>query len=52
MVEFLDEDGDVIDRATGSGSLKKDKDFDIKHTTLRWVLNHISQARISVAADQ
>ena len=52
MVEFLDEDGEVIDRATGSGSLKKDKVFDIKHTTLRWVLTHISKARISVAADQ
>lgn len=52
MVEFLDEDGEVIDRATASGSLKKDKVFDIKHTTLRWALKHIKQARISVAANQ
>ena len=53
MVEFLDEDGEVIDRATNNGSLKKnDKVFDIKHTTLRWALGHIKKARISVAAKQ
>ena len=53
MVEFLDEDGELIDRATDNGSLKKnDKTFVVKHTTLRWALGHIKQARISVAAKQ
>jgi len=53
MVEFLDEDGELIDRATANGSLKKnDKVFVVKHTTLRWALGHIKTARISVAANQ
>jgi len=53
MVEFLDGAGEVIDRATGNGSIKKnDKVFVVKHTTLRWALGHIKQARISVAAKQ
>ncbi len=50
MVEFLDEDGNVIDRTTSNGSLKKNKSFDFKHTTLRWAIGHIKQARVSVAA--
>jgi hypothetical protein len=51
LVEFLDGDGELIDRATASDSIKnKDKVFVIKHTTLRWALDHIKKARISVAA--
>ena len=51
MVEFLDEDGQVIDRAMSSASLKNnDKNFNIKHTTLRWALDHIAKARITVEA--
>ena len=42
MVEFLDKDGQVIDRAMNSDSFKKnEKTFDIKHTTLRWAVDHI-----------
>ena len=51
MVEFLDEDGDVIDRVFENQSLKnKAKVFNIKHTTLRWAVDHIVQVRISVKA--
>lgn len=50
LVEFLDSDGQVIDRAMHSNSLKSnDKVFDIKHTTLRWAVDHIDRARITVA---
>ena len=53
MVEFLDGDGELIDRATASDSIKKtEKVFVIKHTTLRWALAHIKQVRISVSAKQ
>ncbi len=53
MVEFLDEDGNVIDRATNSDSIKKnEKKIDFKHTTLRWALEHIKEARVTVAAKQ
>ena len=53
MVEFLDEEGTVIDRATNSDSIKKnEKKIDFKHTTLRWALSHIKNARVSVVADQ
>jgi hypothetical protein len=49
MVEFLDTGGQVIDRAMSSDSFKKNqKTFDIKHTTLRWAVDHIDQARITV----
>jgi hypothetical protein len=49
MVEFLDKDGQVIDRTMSSDSFKKnEKTFDIKHTTLRWAVDHIDQARITV----
>jgi hypothetical protein len=53
MVEFLDEDGNLIDRVTNSDSIKKnEKKIDFKHTTLRWALSHIKEARVSVAAKQ
>ena len=49
MVEFLDTDGQVIDRTVSSDNFKKNqKTFDIKHTTLRWAVDHIDQARITV----
>jgi Na+-transporting methylmalonyl-CoA/oxaloacetate decarboxylase gamma subunit len=49
MVEFLDKDGQVIDRVMNSDSFKKSqKTFDIKHTTLRWAVDYIDQARITV----
>ena len=52
LVEFLDEKGNVIDRVASNGSLKKNKKFDFKHTTLKWALEHVKQARVSVAASQ
>ena len=49
MVEFVDTDGQVIDRAMNSDSFKKnEKTFNIKHTTLRWAVDHIAEARITV----
>jgi hypothetical protein len=49
LVEFLDKDGQVIDRVMNSDSFKKSqKTFDIKHTTLRWAVDYIDQARITV----
>jgi hypothetical protein len=48
-VEFLDTDGQVIDRTMSSDNFKKnEKTFDIKHTTLRWAVDYIDQARITV----
>ena len=52
-VEFLDEDGQMIDRAMNSDSFKNnEKKFSVKHTTLKWALNHIAKARITVEAKQ
>jgi len=52
-VEFLDKDDQVIDRAMNSDSLKNnDKKFGIKHSTLKWALDHIVKARITVDAKQ
>ena len=52
-VEFLDKDGQVIDRAMSSDSLKKNsKTFSLKHTTLKWALDYIDKARITVEAKQ
>jgi hypothetical protein len=49
LIEFLDQDGQVIDRKGAKDSLKNnDKVFNIKHTTLRWAVDHIDQARITV----
>ena len=49
MVEFLDSDGKVIDRVANSESLKNnEKTFNFKHTTLRWAVDHIAQARLTV----
>jgi hypothetical protein len=53
LVEFLDADGKVIDRVTDSESLKNnEKTFNFKHTTLRWAVDHIAKARITVQAKQ
>jgi len=50
-VEFLDKDGQVIDRAMNSDSLKNnDKKFGVKHSTLKWALDYIVKARITVDA--
>jgi hypothetical protein len=49
-VEFLDGDGEVIDRTETDINLKNEaKIFDFKHTTLKWVIPRIKQARITVA---
>jgi hypothetical protein len=49
-VEFLDADGEVIDRASDGISLKNEaKIFDFKHTTLKWVVPRIKQARVTIA---
>jgi hypothetical protein len=49
LIEFLDQDGQVIDRTGAKESLKNnDKVFNIKHTTLRWAVDYIDQARITV----
>ncbi len=49
MVEFLDRDGRTIDRAKNSANFKNnEKTFEIKHTTLKWALDHIESARITV----
>lgn len=51
LVEFLDADEKVIDRVGNKVSLKNnEKTFDFKHTTLRWAVDHIAKARISVQA--
>lgn len=53
LVEFLDADGKVIDRVGNSESLKNnEKTFDFKHTTLRWAMDHIAKARITVQAKE
>ena len=53
LVEFLDADGKVIDRVGNNESLKNnEKTFDFKHTTLRWAVDHIAKARISVQAKE
>jgi hypothetical protein len=50
LIEFLDQDGRVIDRKGAKESLKNnDKVFNIKHTTLRWAVDYIDQARITVS---
>lgn len=51
LIEFLDQDGQVIDRKGAKENLKNnDKVFNVKHTTLRWAVDHIDQARITVTA--
>ncbi len=53
LVEFLDADGNVIDRVANSESLKNnEKTFNFKHTTLRWAVDHIANARITVQAKE
>ena len=52
-VEFLDKDDQVIDRAMNNASFKNnEKKFEIKHTTLKWALDYIVKARITVDAKQ
>lgn len=53
MVEFLDAEGTVIDRASSSGSLKSEaKIIDFKLGTLSWVVPHIASAKLAVSAKQ
>jgi hypothetical protein len=53
MVEFLDGEGNVIDRATNSISIKSEaKIFDFKLTTLAWVVPHIKQVKLSISGKQ
>ena len=53
MVEFLDKDGQIIDRAKNSDGIKNgQKTFEIKHTTLKWALDHVVKARITVEKKQ
>jgi hypothetical protein len=50
-VEFLDADGNVIDRARDKASLKSEaKIVTIQHTTLKWAVQHIKKARLIVEA--
>jgi hypothetical protein len=50
-VEFLDGDGNVIDRARNSVTLKSEaKIVETSHTTLKWAVQHIKKARIIVEA--
>ncbi len=45
---FLDEAGDVIDRAANNGSLKAESKFiDINHTTLKYVVPLIKKVKIT-----
>lgn len=49
MVEFLDQDGQVIDRTMTSDNFKKsERTVDSKHTTLRWAVDYIDSVRITV----
>jgi hypothetical protein len=53
MVELLDADGNVIDRASDGFSLKNEaKILELKHTTLAWVVPHIASARLSITGEQ
>jgi len=48
MIQFLDGEGNIIDRALGSGSLKDEsKIIEVDHTTLRYVVPQIKKVRIS-----
>jgi hypothetical protein len=50
-VEFLDAEGNVIDRARNDASLKKEaKIVEFGHATLKWAVQHIEQARIIIEA--
>ena len=52
-VEFLDKDGQIIDRAKNSDGIKNgQKTFEIKHTTLKWALEYIASAKITVEKKQ
>jgi len=48
MIQFLDGEGNIIDRAVGSGSLKDEvKTIEVDHTTLKYVFPQIKKVRIS-----
>ncbi len=48
MIEFLDADGELIDRARGNASLKSEaKLVEVSHTTLKWVLTKVVKVRIA-----
>ncbi len=50
-IEFLDEEGDLIDRVTGSASLKNEsKTIELKLVTLKYVVPRIKTAKISAVA--
>ena len=50
-VEFLDAEGNVIDRSRNEASLKKEaKIVEFGHGTLKWAVQHIKQARIVIEA--
>jgi hypothetical protein len=51
VIEFLDGDGELIDRIKDGANLKNEsKVLEMKNTTLKWVVPHIKQAKISVRA--
>jgi len=51
LVEFLDGDGQVIDRVKNNANFKNEsKTVEFNHTTLKWAVSHIKQARITVQA--
>jgi hypothetical protein len=50
-IEFLDADGELIDRTTSSAALKAEaKILEIKHTTLKYAAGKIAKARLTVTA--
>jgi hypothetical protein len=50
-IDFLDADGELIDRTTSEASLKAEaKILEIKHTTLKYAASKIAQARLVVEA--
>ena len=51
IIQFLDEDGELIDRVTDSASLKTGaKTVEVKHTTLKYVVPRIKTVKISAVA--
>jgi hypothetical protein len=49
VIEFLDGEGELIDRVKDGANLKNEtKVVEIKLTTLKWVVPRIAQAKISV----
>jgi hypothetical protein len=49
LVEFLDADGELIDRTRDNASLKSEaKIVEFSHTTLKWVVPRIAKVRITI----